>query len=56
MLAVNDLATRVGMRPACRAFAFNPGYVYRDRARQGCLHATPDCGAAAPAFGLLQVT
>jgi putative transposase len=34
MLAVNDLASRVGMEAACRAFAFNPGYVYRDRARR----------------------
>jgi hypothetical protein len=34
MLAVTDLATHVGMKAACRAFAFNPGYVYRDRARQ----------------------
>jgi len=34
MLAVNDLASHVGMRAACRAFAFNPGYVYRDRARR----------------------
>jgi putative transposase len=34
MLAVNDLATHVGMKTACRAFAFNPGYVYRDRARR----------------------
>jgi putative transposase len=34
MLAVNDLATHVGVKAACRAFAFNPGYVYRDRARQ----------------------
>jgi putative transposase len=34
MLAVNDLAAYVGMKAACRAFAFNPGYVYRDRARR----------------------
>ncbi len=34
MLAVNDLASHVGMEAACRAFAFNPGYVYRDRARR----------------------
>ena len=33
MLAVNDLASHVGMEAACRALAFNPGYVYRDRAR-----------------------
>jgi putative transposase len=35
MLAVNDLASHVGMQAACRAFAFNAGYVYRDRARRG---------------------
>jgi putative transposase len=34
MLAINDLALHVGMEAACRAFAFNPGYVYRDRARR----------------------
>ena len=34
ILAVNDLASNVGMEAACRAFAFNPGYVYRDRARR----------------------
>jgi putative transposase len=34
MLAVNDLASQVGMEAACRAFAFNPGFVYRDRARR----------------------
>jgi putative transposase len=34
ILAVNDLASQVGMEAACRAFAFNPGYVYRDRARR----------------------
>jgi putative transposase len=34
MLTVNDLAAHVGMEAACRAFAFNPGYVYRDRARR----------------------
>jgi transposase InsO family protein len=34
MLAVTDLASHVGMEAACRAFAFNPGYVYRDRARR----------------------
>jgi hypothetical protein len=34
MLAVNDLASHVGMEAACRAFAFSPGYVYRDRARR----------------------
>ena len=34
MLAVTDLASQVGMQAACRAFAFNPGFVYRDRARR----------------------
>jgi len=34
MLAVNNLASHVGMEAACRAFAFNPGYVYRERARR----------------------
>ena len=34
MPAVNDLASHVGMEAACRAFAFNRGYVYRDRARR----------------------
>jgi hypothetical protein len=34
MLAVNNLASQVGMEAACRAFAFNPGYVYRDLARR----------------------
>ena len=33
MAAVNELATHVGLQAACRAFAFNPGFVYRDRAR-----------------------
>ena len=34
MVAVNELASQVGMKAACRAFAFNPGFVYRDRARR----------------------
>ncbi len=34
MVAVNELAAQVGMKAACRAFAFNPGFVYRDRARR----------------------
>jgi hypothetical protein len=34
MLAVNDLASQVGMEAACRAFAFNPGYVYRCQLQQ----------------------
>ncbi len=34
MLAVTELASHVGMKAACRAFAFNPGFVYRDRARR----------------------
>lgn len=33
MLSVTDLASHVGMKAACRAFAFNPGFVYRDRAK-----------------------
>jgi putative transposase len=34
MLAVTELADQVGMQVACRAFAFNPGFVYRERARR----------------------
>ena len=34
MLAVTDLAAHVGMKAASRAFAFNPGFVYRDRAKR----------------------
>ena len=34
MVAVNELASQVGMKAACSAFAFNPGFVYRDRARR----------------------
>ena len=34
MLAINELASHVGLEAACRAFAFNPAYVYRDRARR----------------------
>ncbi len=34
MQAVTDLAPHVGMKAACRAFAFNPGFVYRDRAKR----------------------
>lgn len=34
MVAVNELASQVGLTAACRAFAFNPGFVYRDRARR----------------------
>jgi len=42
MVAVNELASHVGMEAACRAFAFNPGYVYRDRARRrGALSSHP---------------
>jgi hypothetical protein len=33
MLAVTELASHIGLEAACRAFAFNPGYVYRDRAK-----------------------
>src|SRR5271170_6113894 len=35
MLAVAQLAPRVGLRSACQAFALNRGFVYRDRARRG---------------------
>ena len=35
MLAVAQLAPRVGLRSACQAFALNRGLVYRDRARRG---------------------
>ena len=34
MLAVGELAPRVGLRSACQAFALNRGFVYRDRARR----------------------
>jgi putative transposase len=33
MLAVGDLAVHVGLKAACRAFALNRGFVYRERAR-----------------------
>jgi len=33
MLAVAELAPHVGLKAACRAFALNRGFVYRDRAR-----------------------
>jgi putative transposase len=33
MRSVVELAEYIGMRSACRAFAMNPGFVYRDRAR-----------------------
>jgi putative transposase len=33
MLAVADLAVHVGLKSACRAFALNRGFVYRDRVR-----------------------
>ena len=33
MRAVTELAAHVGMKAACEAFAFNPGFVYRDRAK-----------------------
>ena len=32
MLAVAELAAHIGLRNACRAFALNRGFVYRDRA------------------------
>src|SRR5450631_4374303 len=34
MLAVAELAPRVGLRSACQAFALNRGFEYRDRARR----------------------
>jgi putative transposase len=34
MLAVAELAPHVGLKAACRAFALNRGFVYRDRARR----------------------
>jgi putative transposase len=33
MLAVAGLASHIGMKSACRVFALNRGFVYRDRAR-----------------------
>jgi putative transposase len=33
MLAVAELAMHVGLKSACRAFALNRGFVYRDHAR-----------------------
>jgi putative transposase len=33
MLAVAGLASQIGMKSACRAFALNRGFVYRDRVR-----------------------
>ncbi len=33
MLAVAELAVHVGLKSACRAFALNRGFVYRDRVR-----------------------
>jgi transposase InsO family protein len=40
-LAVADLAVHVGLKTACRAFALNRGFVYRDRARHRA--AAPRC-------------
>src|SRR5476651_1281751 len=34
MLSVAELAPHVGLKAACRAFALNRGFVYRDRARR----------------------
>jgi putative transposase len=34
MLAVAELAPHIGLKAACRAFALNRGFVYRDRARR----------------------
>jgi putative transposase len=41
MLAVAELAPHIGMRSACRAFALNRGFVYRDRVRHRA--AAPQC-------------
>jgi hypothetical protein len=48
MLAVTDLASQVGMQAACRAFAFNPGFVYRDRARRRGKRAAEAPGMNSP--------
>ena len=34
MFAVDDLAVHIGLKAACRAFALNRAFVYRDRARR----------------------
>ena len=41
MLAVAELAPHIGMRSACRAFALNRGFVYRDRTQHRS--TTPRC-------------
>jgi putative transposase len=41
MQAVGELAVRVGLKSACRAFALNRAFVYRDRAGHGA--AAPRC-------------
>ncbi len=43
MLAVAELAPHVGLKAACRAFALNRGFVYRDHARR---HRTASRGLA----------
>jgi transposase InsO family protein len=43
MLAVADLAVHVGLKNACRAFALNRGFVYRDRARHEQTVSTRVC-------------
>ena len=42
MLAVAELAPRVGLRSACQAFALNRGFVYRDRARRSVTASRPE--------------
>lgn len=41
MLAVAALAAHIGMKSACRAFALNRGFVYRDRSRHRAV--SPQC-------------
>jgi putative transposase len=41
MAAVADLAPHVGLRTACRAFALNRAFVYRDRARRHGVGSRP---------------
>lgn len=38
MLAAGELAVHVGLKTACRAFALNRAFVYRDRARRPGRH------------------
>ena len=41
--ARRDLAVHVGLKSACRAFALNRGFVYRDRARHECIVSAQVC-------------